>query len=759
MKKKVLIVICAVLAVVAIVEGVMIARNSSRYESEETSANKVYEQNEPDKEKSEEVIKDSEESLSKDDNQDEAISDTMVRPGIMSAAELNSLEEDVEVSVPDYSVEGDFDNIINKYGIEYMSEEARQKLKENLFVVYGNTGKEFFEVYESNRYASRPDFVTVDSLLHIYHMYFAHLQKNTELNYLNDNIKKVTENMLLASISQYDELKGSEWENAAKTNVTFFATAAKLLEIDIECPKDCKEWVNAEYDKVMAASGIERCLLTDEDEDYSQYTVRSYYEGNEELEKYFRAMMWYGRIHFIQKNEKLDRSAMLMTLALNDSAVSEWESVYTITSFFAGSSDDNGFYEYIPVIESAYGKLPKVTELKGDTEGFDKYHELTAKLKSPAINSSVIDMGEDNIIPGYRFMGQRFSIDAEIMQNLIYSCVKENENGDMRMLPNTLDVPAALGSDIALEITNEAGAKDFPDYAMNMDMLRSKYTDSESDVWTKSLYSNWLNMIRPLTKEKTEGYPKFMQSKEWAKKDLETFAGSYTELKHDTVLYSKQVMAEMGGGMEEEIDDRGYVQPEPTVYARFAYLSKATGDGLKNYNILSASDEENLNKLTTIANTLLEISKKELKDETLTDGEYDFIREYGGNLEHLWYDSVKDEMSSDTDENYMQDDLPSAICVDVATDPNGQILELATGSPSIIYVVVRVDGKLKVAFGSVYDFYEFTTPLENRMTDTKWRYDLGISPDESGMYIEYPVDYEKPSWTDSYRVKDVVFYD
>ena len=55
-----------------------------------------------------------------------------------------------------------------------------------------------------------------------------------------------------------------------------------------------------------------------------------------------------------------------------------------------------------------------------------------------------------------------------------------------------------------------------------------------------------------------------MQNEEWTKKNLECFAGSFAELKHDTVLYTKQIMAEMGWYMEEVTDDRGYVEPEPT---------------------------------------------------------------------------------------------------------------------------------------------------------------------------------------------------
>ena len=68
-----------------------------------------------------------------------------------------------------------------------------------------------------------------------------------------------------------------------------------------------------------------------------------------------------------------------------------------------------------------------------------------------------------------------------------------------------------------------------------------------------------------------------MTTEQWKKKALETYAGSFTELKHDTVLYAKQVMAEMGGGPPEELADRGYVEPETEVYRRFAELAEQTG--------------------------------------------------------------------------------------------------------------------------------------------------------------------------------------
>ena len=67
---------------------------------------------------------------------------------------------------------------------------------------------------------------------------------------------------------------------------------------------------------------------------------------------------------------------------------------------------------------------------------------------------------------------------------------------------------------------------------------------------------------------KWRGLSKLYAQHRMVKKNLETFAGSYTELKHDTVLYAKQVMAEMGGGELPQWDDRGYVEPEVTVWKK-----------------------------------------------------------------------------------------------------------------------------------------------------------------------------------------------
>lgn len=670
------------------------------------------------------------------------------RPLLIKDMEFAGVEE-VVPCVEEYVIEPDLSNVMNLHEF-YFGDEILEKLSKNGFVVAGDSGREFFEIYEINRYDLKPSFVTVDSMMHTYHLYFSYLLKNIERDYLSDSIEQLSKRMLEQSILQYDSLKGSEWESAAARNVAFFTVGAKLLDDSIDVKEYAADTASYELNSIEQAEGISRSEITEDFEDYSQYIPRGYYEGDEKLEKYFKAMMWYGRIHFKQENEDMDRSALLITKALYDDPESYkiWESVYAVTSFFAGASDDMGAYEYASVISDVYGNDFSLDDLIANEKGFAEFHDMTAKLTPPQINSIPIEIGDDNVILGFRFIGQRFTIDASIMQNLIYSNVKENSEGMYRMLPDVLDVPAALGSDVALGILEESGATGFQGYSENMNKLRESFSKENSTLWSASLYANWLNTLRPLLDVKGEGYPVFMQNEEWSKKNLECFAGSFTELKHDTILYSKQVIAEMGGGYEEEPDYRGYVEPEPLVYARFAHLAEMTAQGLKSYGMLDPADEENLSRLAQMAQQLYTISNKELRDEVLTSEEYDFIECYGGNIEHFWYEAVKDEMDEGMASSQ---EIPAAIVVDIATDPNGSVLEAATGDPSVIYVVVKVDGKIKIARGSVYSFYQFTQPLEDRMTDSTWRQLMGIQADEEGYYYNYENRIEKPEWTDSYR--------
>ena len=662
-------------------------------------------------------------------------------------------EEDVTPSVPAYTVEEDLSNVVNG-GQFYLTDEQKAKLAENLFVVSPGYYNEFFELYEENRYFQLPNFVTVDSMMHTYHLYFSLLLNRTEKDYLAADLAELSRTMVTSAEEQYEALKGTAWEEAALRNLVFFAVGRRLQDESAALPEAAADMAETELQRIQAAQAIDISPLTGDYMDYTQYIPRGYYEGDPVLEAYFRAMMWYGQVNFSVKDDDLTRAALLTTLTLLENSQA-WQELYTVTAFFAGASDDLGFYEYAPAVQAAYGGIPEVSRLAAEEENYQTFRSLAEEMDPPAINS--IPVWDDPNDPttseevlaskkSFRFMGQRFTIDAAAMQQLVYRAVEESADGSKRLLPDVLDVPAALGSDTALDILKDQGVTQYPNYLEQVEKLRTAVEEAPVSTWTSSLYSSWLYTLKPLLEERGEGWPSYMTGEAWQRKNLETFAGSYTELKHDTVLYAKQVMAEMGGGMEEVIDDRGYVDPQVEVYRRFALLAGQTAEGLEKLGYLGESDRENLSRLASLAEQLAVISEKELGNEVLTDEEYELIRSYGGTLEHFWIEAVKDR--ADTDYLDAQE-IPSSLVTDIATDPNGWVLQVANGRPAKVIVVVPVDGTLRLASGMVYDFYQFTQPMDQRLTDTAWRQMIGQWAAADGSYRQ-DARVEKPQWTDSY---------
>ncbi len=685
----------------------------------------------------------------------------------VSAAEFATYQE-VPVQavprVPAYKVSADLLNIVNAADFGFNQAE-RAALEQNAFFVRPGYQAEFFSLYESNRYAHVPNFITTDSILHNYHLMFDHLLKRLEEDKLFNELKSLTTALLAESQAQYAELAATEWENAARRNVAFFAVGAKLLDPTTDLPALVQEEAQRElsliaaHDQIAESAVINmgaapealidspagRLGLEAFNEDYSQYVPRGHYDRSELLKNYFRAMMWYGRLTFRLKSEDEVRSAALLTLALSPEANrTSWNKIYEPTNFFVGKSDDITYYQFRDLVAAIYGGQPSASDLAGEPTKFASFIAAARELEAPQINSvpvfnASIQPDREREIKGFRFMGQRFTVDAAIFQRLI------DRETRGRMLPKGLDIPAALGSETALDILKQMGeAERYPTYLDNMGKLRDYTGSLETKTWTQNLYWGWLYAIRPLLDETAVGYPSFMDNLGWTHKNLNTFLGSWTELKHDTVLYAKQAYAELGGGPQEEKDDRGYVEPNVFVYARLASLLRMTREGLAIRDLISPDMQDNLDKMEQLVLSLKTISEKELENQDLSSEEYELIRSYGGQLEHFWLEVNKEEMAkAQTNKTNYLNDNPAALVSDVATDPNGQVLEEATGRIFEIFAVVPVAGQLKIVKGGVYSYYEFPWPLNDRLTDIKWREMLnqGTEPD-------------LPAWTDQFIVRE-----
>lgn len=628
--------------------------------------------------------------------------------------------------VKPYKIEKGLSNVKGIGDLE-LSDRMVSLIEKNGFAVdLSEEEMEFFMVYEQNRYSGRGNFITTDSMVHNYHLYFDYLLRTIEKKHLYGKLKDLTESMLKSSVDQYEKLKGTEFEDAALKNISFFAVPAELMDLNTAYPKKAEPYVDKEIDLIEKHEGITDSIVLNLNigegqdsllEDYSQYTPRGHYVESKKLKEYFKAMMWYGRASLLKANDNDMYSALLMTMAVNnEEAKTDWYDIYDVTSFFAGKSDDLSMDQTTMAVKEVFGKIPDVSDIK---DKGDKVKEVIGKFKDlegNKINSIPVKEDADlkETTNSIRFMGQRYSIDAEIFQNLIYRKVGENNAGEKRMLPKSLDIAAAFGSKLAESILEKKGDKDYENYESNLNKLKEKVKAIPKEAWKQDLYWGWMYFLKPLLEETEEGYPKFMQNEAWKKKQLNTFVSSWTELKHNTILYSKQVMAEMGDGPIDEEEGEGYVEPAPVLYNRLANLCKMTSEGLDNLGILDEKEKKNLKIMEDLSIKLMEISIKELENKELSSKEKDLIKSYGGQLEHFWIESISDKEDKSIFNNQ------ASLVADVATDPNGEVLEEGNGYVKVIYVAVPINGKLKLLAGGVFSNYEFKQPISERLDDNSW---------------------------------------
>ncbi len=140
-----------------------------------------------------------------------------------------------------------------------------------------------------------------------------------------------------------------------------------------------------------------------------------------------------------------------------------------------------------------------------------------------------------------------------------------------------------MGSQRAYQHLEEMGDTGYENYPQQMEKVKTWLNGLTVPDWTETLNNTWLYSFFPLLDPPGDGYPEFMRSQAWLDKQLNATLGSWAELKHDTILYAKQVYAEMGGGPPPPppLPPRGYVEPVPKFYNRLAALTAMTRTGLE----------------------------------------------------------------------------------------------------------------------------------------------------------------------------------
>ena len=612
---------------------------------------------------------------------------------------------------------------VDKQGLE-VTPQMKEFLETFGFVIVDEGYEDIYHIYEGKEI---PKFITTDLCLHAYHVLY-----DISLRILEgERFFFDFETMLLALRDAQIALNSTASEisvqEALNKNVAYLSVMLYLLNETNTIPVEVEALTIAEL-TLMNDSVRDYSAIFGYEEDYTQYKVRGHYTRNELLGNYFKAMMYAGRMSFLTQSPQGDpemginhtRMALLLISSFNETISTSnvweyWDRLYEPTVFYVGASDDLTAEEYYQIWQN--NGAPSGDALS-DRILIETIIEEIQSYRKPRINSMFVydDQEVENVTQSFRLMGQRFIPDSYIFQQLVHDKV------DYRSMPTGLDVFSVFGSpraDYFMENENQL----YPGYDDQINKLRKEFGNLTDYDWTQNLYWLWLFSLFPLLDPATDGYPGFMLSDAWTDKSLMTASGSWAELRHDTILYAKQSYTVLIDFSPKTYP--GYVEPYPEVYARLASLVRLMLNGLSERGLLLGSFSLKLTEIAEVFENLQMISVKELENEPLTDQDIGYINGVATIIERLasYDDPEYEEWVSAADDRM-------AVIADVHTDPNtGMVLEVGTGNPFVIYVIVQDHrGNLRLARGGTFSYYEFEQPMTERLTDEEWQDMLDNNP-------------------------------
>ncbi len=596
---------------------------------------------------------------------------------------------------------------------------VRRTLLRNGFVIVASDLPRFNMAYEGNAYTGTPVFMTTDAAYNTWHLVFDKVLRTVETKRLLPLLKSLVKGMLANAQTQADDLAGTPLADPAARVVGLLQVAGTQLKLPVGA---LTPEATAELALIAAHDALERSPLLGTDIDYSLYAPRGHYTRTKALKSYFLGMSVLGQTAFalpgaLQNDlSRADTAGLRMaalaarTLVGHPELEAAWRDIYEPTAFLVGLADDYTPFELAAAIDAAVpGAMADPTALADDAAIGAIASELTTR------RPVLIDQER----PAVRLMGTRFVIDSYVLDQLLAPHVGTLD--EPRLLPSPLDLAAAFGSDFAYAVQERAGETAYQNYPEQMDAMRTAIADRPDEAWGGTVYDAWLAAIEPMWLPHGDAFPDFMRTDAWVAKDHQSGFGSYAELKHDTILYTKQAVGEMGDAGPPKTA-RNWVEPDPVPFARLQAMADLARQGLSARKLTGAALDDLLADFSDLAGFLARVATDELAGRPITKSDNQRLLDIGGTLESFWW------RTSDLPEGTLPEmDEMAAVIADIASGRDRKtgtisVVEIGTGHVDEILVLVPDDeGRFHVATGGVYSYYEFHQPASDRLTDEAWR--------------------------------------
>jgi hypothetical protein len=574
-------------------------------------------------------------------------------------------------------------------------------------------------------------FITSDLFLHSYHLIFDRMLQDIEekkfrpaVTSLSIALAKTTEADLKIATPSAPAIR-----DALLYDLLYFSVAAKVFDLAFVIPSSVRPQTEAVVERINAGDGelpSTQNFLGLGKEDFTQYKIRGHYAKNAPLQRYFHGMMWYGRHNFLLSDKTQTLGAILLPHLVEEAhATAKFESMDRAVTYLIGVQDKYTLSGYRSVNRKVFGtEVPGFKELSANLDkNLATFQQaVLTDLPAPRIVSVQTGMGltqQERLreTAGFKFLGQRFVLDAFILNQLTSPSVGSDQNP--RNLPSALDVMMLLGSKAATDLQQETEKShqwaNYDSQAAKLKGSTDEQLGKRSTFYDQCLYSVKTLFLPSPSKQL------FALGEPWQYKNLNAGVSAWTELKHDTILYAEQSGAEMGGGDEFRIPPyippgpKGYVEPNPAFFHQLTVSIDQMLTVLKGSNFITDEYTDKFTQFRDIAHKAELIAQKEVSGQPISPDDYEWIRtlRWSFNAPLLLprgADIIKDPTL-----------LQMALVADVATDNvNGLVLEEGLGTPQRITVVVKdAFGGTRLTVGYVYSWYEFSS--RKRWNDAEWK--------------------------------------
>ena len=613
---------------------------------------------------------------------------------------------------------GNMENIVNIEMFKTMPDEAFSLLKDRNFFLKESGYEQLYNVYEKNYYDGLPSYITADLYLELLHVYYKHLLMGLEKYDLYPLARDLIKGMYSKTLAIYtDKVMSEDIKPALEFNLIYLAIAGNLLKEELITPPDSLlEQYKIEYSACLSATLVGSAFLKDEYFDYSQLKPRGSYEYDNSLGLYFRGIKWLDTAPMFYGQETGLMSAVIFALILQEDPdlLDEYNRFEKVIAAFAGEEDNLSPLQILKVIndDNRFRGTAFLADRNLLAELGKRLQEIDPEKMHPKGGTKTIadSIGKPRVL----FFPSRYSFDGYILQNMVHPLLA----GDgYRLYPKGLDIFASLGNSeaekILLQEYNET--ETWPGYAGALNKMKEEFAGFND--WGRNLFNKRMNLILSLT-ETYKPCPGFMQTASWQRRALIASLAGWTEAKSELVLYQKQPIAAEageGGGSPPLPVTPGYVEPNLAFWQGCLDLLEMTLGILDMDGFSTDKRRGDLAQLYIMAEELLEISRKELKGETVSDAEFRRIEAIGGRAEYLTK-ALKDEWSENVP-------YGMGLVTDVYSyygPDGGYCLEEATGNADTIWVVAEINGLLYLTRGATFTYFEFIEPTPSRLTEGEW---------------------------------------